>query len=430
VASRRVPSTEGPEAARSQRTESWFGSPGFGDDRGTLELVADPVTLLTARPRRPPRRPRWWRYLALGGVAIGVGFGVGALVSPPSRSPGPVNARAVGHPRPDAAAVRATAVPPAAGPADARLEGGGAEPTSPPAPTDTGRLPGDEPGVSHAMIARGTVQQLVAAQRAALARADGVALAGLLIPTVFGFGVDAAEVAEGRDAVAAQLVHDLGEPPAGGFTVRSRALAIGGQHNTAWIAEELEIAAAGRAPRRLAITQLAALRDGQWSVVVLHWAAPVEDAIAERLAVQNSLPPPRPIADRRDGSDELDRAAHAAFASRAAFAEARSLRPDAFNVGSGGERARGGAVIKRLFGKLKAQIRIRGGARVVDGSAWDPAQRTDAWIGWAAVNVDFVTKIRAATEVTQTMRVLAIWLKDESGWKIVQTQWSNGGPIH
>jgi hypothetical protein len=31
--------------------------------------------------------------------------------------------------------------------------------------------------------------------------------------------------------------------------------------------------------------------------------------------------------------------------------------------------------------------------------------------------------------VTQTFRVLAILIKDGRGWKIVQTQWSNGGPI-
>jgi hypothetical protein len=31
--------------------------------------------------------------------------------------------------------------------------------------------------------------------------------------------------------------------------------------------------------------------------------------------------------------------------------------------------------------------------------------------------------------VTQTFRVLAVLIKEDRGWKIVQTQWSNGGPI-
>ena len=358
----------------------------------------------------------------LGGLAIVVGFGVGVLVSspaspPPASPPSPAHTAAVVRAGAEPPRASASAVQPAArsghagDQADAGLGDAGSTVATTHPPADT-------------------VQRLVAAQRAALAKLDRQALAGSLSPTVFGFGIDASEVAEGRDAVAAQLVRDLGEPPAGGFTVQSKALAIAEHRNSAWIAEELAVAAAGRAPRRLAVTQLAVVLDGRWSVVALHWAQPVDDATAERRAILGTLPSPRPIADQHDGSDELDRVVRAAFASRAGFVEARSQRPDAFNVGSGGERGHGGDAIKRLFGKLKAQIRLRGGARVVAGSAWDPAQRTDPWIGWSAVNVDFVSKTRAATEVTQTMRVLAIWLKDESGWKIVQTQWSNGGPIH
>ncbi|HEX7843447.1 MAG TPA: hypothetical protein VF469_38505, partial [Kofleriaceae bacterium] len=217
--------------------------------------------------------------------------------------------------------------------------------------------------------------------------------------------------------------------PFGGFTVASKALAVGEDRGHAWIAEQLDVGGAGRPVRSFAITELAALIDGSWQIVALHWATPVDDATAERLAILNRLPAPRPIADRHDGPAELDQAVRAAFASRAEFAEARSERPDAFNIGSGGERARG-AAIKRIFGKLKAQLRIHDGARVVAGSAWDPAQKATPWIGWAALNVDFTSKTRAATDVTQTFRVLAILVKEAHGWKIVQTQWSNGGPLH
>jgi hypothetical protein len=274
-----------------------------------------------------------------------------------------------------------------------------------------------------------TVQRLIGAQHAAIANADRVALAGYLSPSVFGFGVDAEEIADGRDAVATQLVHDLGEPPVGGFTLQSRTLAIGELRNHAWISEELEVAAAGHATRRFAISELAVALDGRWLVVALHWATPVDDATAERRAILGTLPVLIPIPDRDDGAGELAQAVRAAFASRTAFASARSRRPDAFNLGSGGERAHGGDAIKRLFTKLKAQIRIHDGVRVVTGSAWDPAQRGDPWIGWAAVNVDFTSKTRAATEVTQPLRVLAILIKEDASWKLVQTQWSNGGPI-
>jgi hypothetical protein len=274
----------------------------------------------------------------------------------------------------------------------------------------------------------GTVQELLLTQHAALARADRQALAALLAAGAFGFGTGAGEVADGRDAVAAQLVHDLGEPPAAGFKIESKAIAIGEDRGHAWIAEQLDVAA-GREVQSLAVSELAAVIDGSWRVVALHVATPVGDATAQRLAILSRLPVPARIAGRRDATGELDRAVRAAFASRAAFAEAHSERSDAFNYGSGGERAHGGATIKRIFEKLRAEIRIHDGARVATGDAWDPAQHDAPRIGWAALNVDYTTRTRAATEVTQTFRVLAVLLKEDRGWTIVQTQWSNGGPI-
>lgn len=367
-------------------------------------------------------------YMVLGGVAIGVGAGIGVLVSSTKTSTpddSPRTAAATRRPEsgtapsPGTPATVEARTPGDAGSDDAsaasaiRTSGGGAAAAEP----------------SGAAVPVGTVDDLLAAQRVAMVNADGNAFAELLSATAFGFGIDAAEVAEGRDAVAAQLVHDLGEPPRGGFTVESRARTLGEQRGHAWISEEIELAAAGRDRRRLAITELAAVIDGKWRIVALHWATPIDDATAERSAILGTLPMPQPIADRHDGSDELDRAVRAAFASRAAFADARSERIDAFNYGSGGERAQGGAAIKRIFGKLKAQIRLHDGARVCAGSAWDTVQRSEPWIGWAAVNVDFTSKTRAATEVTQTFRVLAILIKEGSEWKLLQTQWSNGGPI-
>ena len=45
--------------------------------------------------------------------------------------------------------------------------------------------------------------------------------------------------------------------------------------------------------------------------------------------------------------------------------------------------------------------------------------------GWGAANVDFTDADSDGTEVTQTFRVLAAWVKEDAGWRIVQTQWSN-----
>jgi hypothetical protein len=362
-------------------------------------------------------------YLVLGGLAIAVGVGVGILVSSthgaaPAGDAAPRPAPGSAHARPrDAVAVAA----PGAGSDPAHAVAAPPSPPSPPSPAAPSSPSSSPPS--------GTAQDLVAAQHAAIALADARALGALLTPAAFGFGIDADEVAEGRDAVVGQLVRDLGEPPPGGFTVASTAFSIGAERGHAWISDEIELGAPDRPARQLTITELAAVIDGRWQVVALHWAAPVPDATAERRAILGTLPRLQPIPDRHDGPDALDRAVRAAFASRAAFAAARSERVDAFNYGSGGERAHGGATIKRIFARLKAQIRLHDGARIVAGGAWDPAQRAAPWIGWAAVNVEFTQPTRAATEVTQTFRVLAILLKEGDDWKIVQTHWSNGGPI-
>jgi hypothetical protein len=393
-------------------------------------------------------------YIALGGLAIGVGAGIGVLVSSNrSADPGSAHTSAAGaggagsHPRatasstgaapPTFAISRSSADAPAR--AGARLGssqasvGAGREAAQTPidagvAPPDAGAAP-DAGAVAVTIKPLSTVGDLMTAQHAAIARADRKALAGLIAPGAFGFGVDADEVAAGRDAVLIQLVHDLGAPPRGGFTVESTARTVGESRGHAWIAEQLDIGDGKHALRSFAITELAAQIDGSWQIVALHWAVPVDDATAERLAIANQLPVPLAVPDRHDSAADLDQAARAAFATRAAFADARSERDDAFNFGSGGERAQGGTAIKRIFTRLKAQLHIHDGVWIVGGGAWDPAQQAAPWIGWAALNVDYTARTRAAADATQTFRVLAILIKEAGGWRIVQTQWSNGGPI-
>jgi hypothetical protein len=252
----------------------------------------------------------------------------------------------------------------------------------------------------------------------------------MLAPGVFGFGVDAGEVGEGKDAVERQLRKDLGELVEGGAKVTVGYAKLGEARHHAWIALELEVSARGRSTRRFAVTELAAWIGGAWQVVAWHWAIPVPDKTAERMAALGTKPSPKPIASVLTGPKELDDAVRAAFASRRAFAAAWSEHPAGFNFGSGPrERILGGAAVRRVFGKLSSKIRLHDGVRVVAASAWDPAHKDAPAIAFAAANVDFTSKTRAATDLTHTFRVLAVLVLEDGAWKIVQTQWSHGGPI-
>jgi hypothetical protein len=431
-------------------------------------------------------------YMALGGVAIGVGAGIGVLVSS-TRSTGAsrprgaetsttastapragsgsaapvagmgsaVIAQAGGAPgagagsgssaapKIDASGARIDARPPgiAAPSADGERANPGAGSGSAASPgTGSGSSAGAGAGAgagsgsaaspgagsgSGATVApiEHPVQDLVVAQHAAFAAVDRRKLADLIASTCFSIGIDADEIADGRAAVLNQVSRDLGDPPRRGFTIASRGISIGQERDHAWIAEQLEVSAPDRDSRSFAISELAAIVDGRWQIVALHFATPVGDATAERLAILSQLPAPAKLADRPDPGAVLDQAVRSAFASRTALADALSDREDTFNYGSGGERAHGGAALKKIFGKLRAEIKIHDGARIATGGSWDAAQVAAPWIGYAALNVDFTTRSRAATDVTQTFRVLAVLLKEPTGWKIVQTQWSNGGPI-
>jgi hypothetical protein len=135
------------------------------------------------------------------------------------------------------------------------------------------------------------------------------------------------------------------------------------------------------------------------------------NAEAYKLAKEDNLATPDVIPDRHDDS-ELAKAMREAFASKASFVDARSTRAEAFNFGSApGERVGGGEAIKKVFGRLKATIHLHDAVKV---------GMIGARGGWGAANVDFTDK-----DATQTFRVLAIWLREDDGWRIVQTQWSN-----
>lgn len=240
---------------------------------------------------------------------------------------------------------------------------------------------------------------------AALSTANAADLAALLDAKAFAIGADSNDLAEGRDAVVEQLRGDVN---AGSLTVRFSL--TGEDADTAWLAEELDIGGT-----KLTLTAGLALHDNAWTIDALHVAVPVPNATAYQLAREDDQSQPDVIPDTKDASDLAD-ATRRAFASKPSFVEARSTRPDAFNFGSApGERLKGGETIKKVFSRINASIKLHDAVKVGPLGANG---------GWSVANVDFTEALRDG-DVTQTFRVLAIWLKNDAGWRMVLTQFSN-----
>ncbi len=385
--------------------------------------AAVPVTMMVRIT--PASRRRQW--IAIAGLAIGVGSGVAVLASArhgatATAASGSGSATTKGAAKSAVAAATVVAGRAATGSAATSTNSGSASPGSAASAGSGSASVGSAASAAHpadAGPAIDTPQDLIVAELKAIGAGDAKALAQLAIDDVFAIGIAADEVGEGRAGVEAILARDLGKPPADGFAVDSRYLQIGEWRDHVWIAEELAIGA-----RRFSITQLAAKVGNRWSVIAWHWAVPIPDAQAERLAASHTMPTPKSIADKHDGPDALDDAFRNALFSRQAFADSFAERDDGFNFGSApGEHVVGGAVIKKLFGHINAQLRLVGGIHTSGGNQWDRSQASGAWIGFGAANVEF-TQPRHAT---QTFRVLAILIRDDAGWQIVQTQFSNGG---
>jgi SnoaL-like protein len=432
-------SDAGLELMAASSTARGFPPPPISAMRGSMWHVP-----AAAHERRSYRR----LYFALAGFAIGFGAGIGVLVSSTTRSRGGGSSEVTS----DAGAGSAVASNGSNGSnsAKVRTSGSGTNTSGSAATgsadsnaiasTGSNRAPVDA-GVPNAQHDAGTsspptvaaakiesVGALLAAERAALAKGDPKQLIALLAPHAFAFGVDADEVMEGRDAIEAQLDHDLGDMT-GGAAVEAKYTHIGQLRDHAWIAQDLDITTRGHGRRRFAVTQLAAQIDGNWTVVAWNWGIQVPDGAAENMLVLGTKPKLKPVVDAIDGPRDLDTAVRGAFASRDAFVDARSERDDAFNYGSApGERIIGGNRVKQIFGGLRAQIRLRDNVRAAAANAWDPKQKDPA-VAFAAVNVEYSFHGRAATELTQTFRVLAVLVKEGTTWRIVQTQWSHGGPI-
>ncbi|MEP6862471.1 MAG: nuclear transport factor 2 family protein [Deltaproteobacteria bacterium] len=253
------------------------------------------------------------------------------------------------------------------------------------------------------------VEEITARFHLALQSLNADELALLFDAKAFAFGVEAHDVAEGRDAVVAMLRHDLGTTP--NHDVAARFAQTGHEGDAGWFAEEIKIGA-----KVFVATGVVGLREGAWSIAALDWSVAMANAEAYKAARDGTLERPDAIPDAHDESD-LAKAMRTGFASKPSFVAARSTRPDAMNFGSApGERVQGGETIKRIFGKLKATIRLHDAVAVGTVGAKG---------GWGAANVEFTDADRDGTEVTQTFRVLVAWVQESGGWRMVQSQWSN-----
>lgn len=256
------------------------------------------------------------------------------------------------------------------------------------------------------------VEEVIARLHLALEHAKPDELGLLFDAKSFGFGVEANELAEGRDAIVAMLRHDLGEPPAKGFEVTSRFSHHGHEADTGWIGEELRVGS-----KTFVVTAVVALADGAWTIEAIHWAQAMPNDEAYRRARENDLPMPDAIPNAHDES-RLAEAMRQGFASKPSFVTARSPRDDGMNFGSApGERIVGGDNVKKIFSRIKATIHLHGDAIKVGAAG--------AHGGWGAANVEFTDNDKDGIAVTQTFRVLVAWLEENGNWRMVQSQFSN-----
>ena len=95
-----------------------------------------------------------------------------------------------------------------------------------------------------------------------------------------------------------------------------------------------------------------------------------------------------------------------------------------------------GAILERAKPEHRRELRIvvassepELAAAVIRAQLRDVFPESSKTVGWAAVNVVYTQKSQAATDVSQTFRVLAVLVREGDTWKIVQTHFSNAGPI-
>jgi SnoaL-like protein len=326
---------------------------------------------LSEEPARKPAS-RWWLPL-VGGVVIG-GAAV-AIYAFALRDQGDKP-----HETPQLAVDAAVTVPVA-------VSGAPSKPTSP--------------------------QLLLSAEYSALSRADETALGQLVGNAAFAFGVDASQVAYGGPAVAATIMKIVGPAPQGHAVSASGRTHIGVADDVAWIATEVSVDG-----QKFMTSQLAVRKNDVWHVAAWHWSKLLDNVTAARLSKKGQLPAGAPVRDQADDA-KLRAVFTRAFTSRADQLEFLASRNDIVDVGSAPREFNIGSVaVRRFIEGAQPKLAIKDGITV--GLVTPKA-------GWGAANVDFTIKYGNQT-YTQTFRVLAGFVDDGSGWKIVMIHWSNGGP--
>lgn len=255
------------------------------------------------------------------------------------------------------------------------------------------------------------LDDLVAKFHAAIANPESGELAPLLDANVFGFGVQAQDVAQGREPVTAILRKIVGTESPAPIDVSASAPQIGQDGQIGWFGEELRVG-----ETTFVVTVAAGLRQNAWSIFALHWALAMPNDTAYRLAYSRKLEIPGSIPNGVYDTP-LAKAMTAAFSSRPAFVAARSNRPDALNFGSAPGELSLGENTKRIFARLRARIQLHDAVNV--GKIGEHG-------GWGAANVNYTDVDKRGRKVTQMFRVLAVWVMENDQWRIVQTHWSNG----
>nr|HEX4313003.1 hypothetical protein [Kofleriaceae bacterium] len=272
--------------------------------------------------------------------------------------------------------------------------------------------PVDKPAAAQAAAAApqggaATPQLLIAAVMHAGSAAD---LAPLLAADAIAIGTEAADVTTGRAAAAALVARELAHDAGHALSVGTVTVATDG--SVAWIAQDLSLAGLP-----LELTAVAHEELGHWTVAALALAQPLSNDAAAHLAKTKQLAALAPLPAAPASAAELAAAARDAFASPVAFADAVSVRSDALEIARHGERTAGGDVIRR------GAIRMTHAKFAVGQVA---AGHLGARAGWTVVTVTETNGSRSP----EPMRVLAAWVHEDTGWRIVQAQWSNGGPFH
>ena len=407
-----------------------------------LESADEPSPSTTSKGFPPPPVQSWRRsmqmsiveassrrtfWFIIGGIAVGAGAGIAVITTssstastrPAIHDKGSAKGSAGDKRQGSGPAIEkehgSDAItddrPPPPDAAVATLDAGSAVALTP-ADAGTNAGPVTDAGTQSAIT--DSLDTMLDGEHVDLAKGDIHALAQRAVPAIYGFGVDADEVIDSRTSFETVLNRDLGAPPPGGFDIELKYLQVGQERDFAWTAEDLAITSHGKT-RRFGITQLVGKIDNKWAIIAWQWAFGVADATASRLVHDGTMPVLKPITDAHANAEPVDAAFRGAFASPAGYAEAISSRGDAFNFGSSSEHVVGGSSVKAVFAHLPAKLGVHDGVHALTISPY---------VGIAAANVDFTT-----AKTKQTFRVLSILLKERTAWHVIQTQWSNGGPI-